>query len=411
MLVHRSEVAQLSNLGGWLLVFGRRKVGKTFLLNNFLDHDRFFLVKRGGSILMEGETSREYNDLSSFIKDLKKMLMDGETIVIDEFQRLSMNLWDEIALSHPYGNLILSGSSLKIVDKVLSNRSPLLGLLYPVRIPLIGPIDIINGLSEHMDPVETISLSPYMMDPWTIPLLEKCKDLSLIIPTLKYVVPGLVGEVFSEEERELTRTYESIISLVGSGMDDYNRIAKILYDRGIITQPYSPSILPYLSNLKKMGLLKKYKKYKSRKSVYRLTSHVMKLYYYLESSYNLEDREIQHGEIKPTIDKLNQLAVEEFLCEFIAEIVEGRVELVKEPDREIDIFITKRNKPFLVGEVKWGKSNGKDLEVFKDKVSDLYCNKIFISKEKLDIEDDEVKILGAGDILKIAKKGSLNILK
>ncbi len=403
MLVKRSEVSRVEEMKGWLLIFGRRKVGKTYLLKNFIKWDRFFMVKRDGSIINEMEKPVVYEDIRDLLGDLKSYLKNNETVVLDEFQRLPESFWDEISLIHPEGRLVLSGSSLRIVDKVLSNRSPLLGLVYPVKIPLIGPRDILNGLSDNMDPSRAITMAPFMRDPWTIPMLEDNIHINKIIPVLRYVVPGLVGEVFSEEKRELTRTYESIISLLGSGMEDYNRMAKILCDRGVVSNPNSSSVIPYLKNLVKMGLVTEYKRWRERGSVYRLTSHVMKLYYYLESRYDLENREVQPEEMEPTVNRLVQLAVEEFLADLIGEMVQGRVEILKKKDLELDIFITRRNKPYLVGEVKWGKADVKDIEHFKEKVEDFACRKVFITRERL--EDDEIRILGSEDILNAARTG------
>ena len=390
---------------GWLLIFGRRKVGKTYLLKNFIEWDRFFMVKRDGSIINEKEKPVVYDDIRDLLSDLKSYLMNNETVVLDEFQRLPESFWDEISLIHPEGRLILSGSSLRIVDRVLSNKSPLLGMVYPVKIPLIRPSDILNGLSGQMDPVRAITMAPFMQDPWTIPMLEEKENIRDIIPILRYVVPGLLGEVFSEEERELTRTYESIISLLGSGLEDYNRMGKVLCDRGIVSNPNSSSVIPYLKNLVKMGLVSEYKRWKVRGSVYRLTSHVMKTYYYLESRYDLENREVPPEEMEPTLNKLVQFSVEEFLADFFGDVLQGRVEVLKKRDMELDIFITRRNKPYLVGEVKWGKAGINDIKDFKEKVEDFSCRKVFVTREK--IEDDEIEVMGPEDIVKAARTGTL----
>jgi hypothetical protein len=405
MLVNRFEINRINEMKGWLLIFGRRKVGKTFLLKNFIEWDRFFMVKRDGSVINEKEKPVVYDDVQDLLSDLKFYLKNNETVVLDEFQRLPESFWDEISLIHPEGRLILSGSSLRIVDRVLSNNSPLLGMVYPVKIPLIKPSDILKGLSDRMDPVRAITMSPFMQDPWTIPMLEEKEDILDIIPILRYVVPGLLGEVFSEEERELTRTYESIISLLGSGMEDYNRMGKVLCDRGIVSNPNSSSVIPYLKNLVKMGLVTEYRKWKERGSVYRLTSRVMKTYYYLESRYDLENRDVPSDEMEPTLNKLVQFSVEEFLADFFGDVLQGRVEVLKKRDMELDIFVTRRNKPYLVGEVKWGKADNGDMEKFKEKVEDFSCRKVFVTREKL--EDDEIEVLGPEDIIKAAMAGTL----
>jgi AAA+ ATPase superfamily predicted ATPase len=52
-IIYRDEADEIKKMKGWILIYGRRKVGKTFLIRNFLDYDVFFRVNRDGSILAE----------------------------------------------------------------------------------------------------------------------------------------------------------------------------------------------------------------------------------------------------------------------------------------------------------------------------------------------------------------------
>lgn len=371
-------------------------------MRNFIDVGIYYLVRKDGSILRISNMENEYDNIEDLLEVLRTDLEDDRIVAIDEFQRLPMKIWDDISLMHPKGRLILSGSSFKMVDVILSKRSPLLGLFFPMKIPLIRPTDILVGLSKEMNMVDAIDLAPYMRDPWTIPLLAKAGTIEKIIPSLRFIAPGLVGEIFTEEQREISRTYSSIISLIGAGEQNYDVMGKVLHDRGIVSRPSSSSVIPYMKNMERMGLLTGYRVFKSRKTVYRLTSPVMKLYYYLDSRYDLEDREPSVEELSPTIRRLNDMAVEEFIADLMAEVIGGRVELMKDRDREIDIFITKRNKPVLVGEVKWGKSGKGDLLSFKEKVTDLYCKKIFFSRKKMG--DDEITVVTPETLLEFLEE-------
>ena len=374
-------------------------MGKTFLLKNFIDTDIHYLVKKNGIIIDTEDINNSFENLNEFLITLKKDLHEEKrTIVIDEFQRLPSGIWDDISLFHPEGRLIVSGSSFKLVDRVLSDSSPLLGLFYPMKVPLIGHIDILRGLSENMEIRDAIEIAPYARDPWTIPYLTSRDRIHSMVNILNKIVPSLIGEVFTEEHRELSRNYQSIISLVGSGMQDYDRMGKVFHDRGIVSRPSSSSVIPYLRNMERMGLVTSYRVWKSKKTVYRLTSPVMRLYYYLDSRYDLEDRDVPPDEIKPTIDRQRDLAVEEFLAGLIGELSGGRVEIQKDHDKEIDILVSRRNKPYLLGEVKWGKSTKADLDIFREKVEDYSCRKIFISRERIE-RDDEIEVLFPEDIL------------
>ena len=127
-----------------------------------------------------GDAEQEYSDLDEFLNRLSSILTDERTVVIDEFQRLPKAIWDRISLFHPNGRLIISGSSFRIVDKILSDRSPLLGLFYPVKIPLINPPDIVKGLEMNAEGATT--MAPYMR----VPRRYQCSRKWRISPAKRY---------------------------------------------------------------------------------------------------------------------------------------------------------------------------------------------------------------------------------
>lgn len=395
MVVNRSEVEEINSIGGWLLIFGRRKVGKTYLIKNFLNYDLYFFIRRDGTI--KTENGNQEISIDRFAESVRKKLKDGETVVIDEFQRLPEYLWDEIASVHPSGRLILSGSSMGVVSRLLSKNSPFLGIIYPYRLGLIRAKDILSSLFSYIPPDKAVELAPYLRDPWTIPLLTTPERFfPSLFNILPYAIPALIGEIFTEEERELTKTYHSIISLIGEGYFDYRDIGSILYTRKIIKSPTSSSVLPYIKNLRDMGILREIKRYGKNRYVYEIDSEPTRLFYYLDSRYDLS-REIKYEEVKPTVEKLRNLAIERYLGDFFAEIYGGRVEYLKDESREIDILITKRNRPLMVGEVKWGKVTKKDIENFEKKTEDFYCRKILFTKRKIK-GSDNIEILTPEDL-------------
>ncbi len=397
IVVHRTEAEEIKSIGGWILIFGRRKVGKTFLIRNFLDYDVYFYVRADGSIREErGEHESILNGFEDMVERAKAGLKRGETVVIDEFQRLNPSVWEEIASVHPNGRLILSGSSMKVVSKVISRNSPLLGIVYPYELGLIRPVDVLRSLFGNFRPDRAVELAPYLRDPWTIPLLSGSEDFFVnLTRIMRYAVPGLVGEIFTEEEREMSRTYRSIISLVGEGYERYEEMASILCTRGIIKRPESALVLPYMKNLQKMGILRANKIYGKKKYRYYMASEPMWLYFYLNSRYDFS-REISYGEMKPTVERMKSMAVERFAADLFAEIRDGRVEILKNAEKEVDILITSRERPILVGEVKWGKAMKRDISDFLKKTEDFYCEKVFFTKNR--IEDPRVKVMGPEDL-------------
>jgi AAA+ ATPase superfamily predicted ATPase len=140
---YRSHRAEL------IVMYGRRRVGKTFLLRKFLSGKKgvYFVVSRLGNTLQEiseaiGEQLdvhppllRHYRDLFSYIA--KESSNERIIFAIDEFQRLAeydptfltelQVAWDDF-LSHSKVFLVLSGSSVGVVERAaLASSSPIFG--------------------------------------------------------------------------------------------------------------------------------------------------------------------------------------------------------------------------------------------------------------------------------------------
>lgn len=131
-----------------VIVYGRRRVGKTRLLLEFLKGKNalYFYIPRGGEETILGELSRivedeffrgfKFKDFPAFLEYLAKRLEEKTVIVIDEFQRLSevegaisyiQKFWDE-KFSKTSSMLILSGSSIGSIKRVaFHGDAPLYG--------------------------------------------------------------------------------------------------------------------------------------------------------------------------------------------------------------------------------------------------------------------------------------------
>ena len=403
LTIVRKEVEELSKLHGWVIVYGRRKTGKTFMLRNLTTWNAYILIRRDLSIRSEEIKIKDVNDL---VNKVGEGLKKGQTIIIDEFQRLPIRVLEDLTQFHPHGRLVLSGSSLRIIKEIFEPSSPLLGFFTPMKISLINPKDILSTLSKKYDPIRAVEFSTYLRDPWLIPLHREEEILEFVYKyTCKYwqVVKALVGEVFTEEERTLTRTYEAILSLMGAGVWQPKNIANILYARKIIGEPSSSAIAGYLKNLIEMDLIEAIKIYNSKRKFYRLKSPIMGNFYYLESKYEVTEREATFDELKPTLNTIIHLEIEKFIADLIAQIMNGRKEYLLQP--EVDFIITVRGKPKTVGEVKWGTYNKNDIKNFITKTETIPGDKIFIVKKKEEISE-KVKILDAEDLINLIKSSS-----
>jgi len=397
--VLRQEADRIKSNPGWSMVFGRRKVGKTFLIEQFVPFDSYFYVRVDRSVSAKGFLIPEINDVELFKNSVMDLLRTGKTVVVDEFQRFQMKVWEDVSRVHPNGKLILTGSSMKVAREVLGKNSPLLGMLRPFRIDQILIKDLFRAFESVLSPELLLEYAPFLRDPWTIDFFRKEGFVRDLLEMAPYTVPGLVGEVFTEDERELTQVYGSILSLLGAGYTDYKEIGNILFTRGLTSSPSSSSVIPYLKAMVDMGLLERTRRFGTEKYVYTIPSFPIWMYYHLESRYGLNRAGFSLSEVEPTLSKIHDLSIEGLVADLFAETLDAQKEFLKDDKREIDILITRRGDPILVGEVKWGKATKSDISSFLDKVTNFNCQKVFVTKKK--IETDEVDVITPSDLVRI----------
>jgi len=54
-MIERRECVELRSLSGWSLVYGRKKVGKTYLVTRCVAHDSYYVVTRQMDVLKGDE--------------------------------------------------------------------------------------------------------------------------------------------------------------------------------------------------------------------------------------------------------------------------------------------------------------------------------------------------------------------
>ncbi|MHA1583338.1 MAG: AAA family ATPase [Candidatus Baldrarchaeia archaeon] len=414
-VVERSEAEIIRKHPSWVLVYGRRKTGKTFMLKNFLNWKTYITISRGLNILVEKRSGKtEIVELKKLPSIVEKSLEKNEVIVVDEFQRLPEDFWDIFASYHPKGKLILAGSSLSIVEKVFSRRSPLLGLLLPLRVDLIKPSDVLNSLtSMGLTSREAVEWGVIVRDPWIIPhvnLKENVQSqIAKLLPLLVESSISLIGEVFKDEERLLTKTYETILYAIASGSWRLEEIAKEIYQKGIVEYPRLEYASSYVDRLVKMGLVERIPLYKSRTRIYlKLRSHLMSialgigektgLTEYIQPVFNIEER----------VRSMYGLELQFFIGEALAEAKNLRraYTILPKDKGDIDVvLLDRKNRPVMAIEVKSDAPKKLDIEKLKEKARQIgaYETAIFTLKEI-----DENKIFG---IEIITPRKLINMLK
>ena len=402
LVISRNEASSIGD--NWSLLYGRRKTGKTFLLRSFIEEDEYILIGREGSIWIEGQTRRRLSSINELTDHVREELGKGKKIVIDEFQRIPMDDLEWMASSHPSGQLILSGSSMGVIKKVLGPGSPLLGRFKEIRLSMIKPGDILKDLPSGVG----LDHVPYLSDPWTIPFLGKgnvLKEMYDLLSGTRYTVPSLVGEIFHEEGRNLSEIYQGILTSIGAGRSKVHEVATTLYSKGLIKRESPSQISPYLKALKEMGIIEEISIFNKKRKALRFTSPVMTLYYYMESKYGLERGLPHFDEVKDNLKRIHSICMEHYLVKAFAKNMGGELRYSFDPEFD-GIVVDRRERPIAVLEVKWKELRQRDIDDFIEKAQHFDCDKIILTKKGKSI-DDEVKVLDEKNIIRTIVTGQL----
>lgn len=356
IIERREEVNKIKNSKKWVLVYGRRKTGKTFLVENFIKYDEYFFVKRDGSII-----SKENDKIityETFIEILKRALNTNKTVVVDEFHRLGENFFDFLHYTKKQGKLILISSTLFLSKKIFSTKSALLGLFAEVLITLINIEDCIKVLRKFkLNKKQLVELAILLREPIAVDYFnEKKKVREIFRDVLLYsvkTIPALIGEIFVEEERNISAIYEGILRAIANGKIVSSEISSYLFSRNLIKKDDPSIIQQYLNNLVELGIIKKIKVYEKNRFVYRHISPLAKFFYYADEKYNISERKISYMEAERIIDEIMPRIVEYNIGEFLASKFGLEETVIEAKDYGIDVCLLRFKKPEIVVEIKW----------------------------------------------------------
>jgi hypothetical protein len=390
IIIKRAESRLINESRKWVLIYGRRKTGKTFLVKNFVKYDYYFFVKRDRTIINGKSISYE-----TFQELLKEYIKNNKIVVIDEFHRLGEDFIDFLHSIGHGGKIILISSTLYLSKNLLASRSPLLGLVAEIPLGLIPLDSCFREISKlGFSRKEALELSVFCREPIAIEYMSRDKSsreiINEIFYTTKSLVPALLGEIFLEEEKSLSRIYEGVLRAIATGKNKSGEIANCLFSRKLIEKENSAMIQQYLKNLLEFGIIKKVVIFNKKEYYYDLTSPLMKLYFYADEKYNFSE-EATPEKARIILDELMPKLIESNVRELIAAKYGLRESILSERDREIDIFLLKFKKPYLAGEVKWGRINQKELESLKDKLSEFENSFVFVPDKRAFKKDPRIK--------------------
>ena len=390
MIIARPEAVKRLNANKkWLFIYGRRKTGKTFLVKNFGEYDEYFFIKRDRTIISKKGDTMSY---ATFLEVFKVLVDNNKKIIVDEFHRLGDDFFDYLHYTDKKGRVILISSTLYLSKKILSQKSALLGLFEEYPLGIIDLKDSLEALKKlKYSKKDLLELAIFMREPLAIDYLNEDltakETITNIVSGSVKTVPGLIGEIFIEEEKNISAIYEGILRAIASGKNASGKISNYLFSKKLIKKDDPSTIQQYLNNLISFGILKRIKIFNKNRYAYQHVSPLAWLFYYADEKYNIAEREVNKKELEEIINNLLPKIVETNVRERFAKkhgLIEHKYE---EKNFDVDLFLTKFKKPELIGEIKWkNKVSREDIKQTKENLSK------FKSKQKILFVPDKQQI-------------------
>ena len=418
--------------GQLIVLYGRRRVGKTETLRQFCKGKRsvFFSCRECTDRLQLQAFSRkmfaeeipakqylrEFSDWEQAFKSITELPF-GESkrlVVIDEFPYMCkgnssipsilQNLWDEL-LKDENVMLILCGSAMSFIEKeLLSEKNPLYGRATGIyKMKEMGFYDAIKFFPNYSDIDKVLAYSVLGGIPHYLRQFDA--DISLAENIKKNILTKgctLYSEVEFLLRQELRETplYNTIIETVALGNKKLNDISQ----KSLIEDTAKTSV--YLKNLIELGIVEREfsvdagsrEKSNSGRGMYRLTDNFFRFWYAFGfANYS----ELENGDVEgvyeyliaPELHRFASYIFEDICREFVREqqkagklpfryyrmgrwlgkttVRDHEQDRLISSETEIDILATDRNsKKYIVGECKF-KSRPFSFSEFLDTTAKL----------------------------------------
>lgn len=392
--------SEYNNDSSFVVIYGRRRVGKTTLIKEFLkDKTSFYFLateelenqsmKRLSGVvarttknpLLQKAAFTDWLDLFQLIADYKPEIK--KILVIDEFPYLVkinpafpsilQNAWDEI-LKDNNVMLILSGSLIGMMQKhALSYDSPLYGRrTAQIR---LAPLPFTDIYAIQNIPFNQ-ALEQYAITGGVPKYLEFFEDDRTLEEQLKDAVFSKSGFLYEEpnfllKSEALTAVnYFSIIKAIADGNHKLGKISGVL---GVETS----ALTPYLSTLSDLGFIEKRTPIteknpeKSRKGLYFISDNFIRFWFRYVYPYK---GELELDNMQIVLDEMNKDFRENFVAFAYEDVCKniftnfcknGIISFVPsrigsywlndfDSDTEIDVMsVDNQNKLVFVGECKY----------------------------------------------------------
>jgi AAA+ ATPase superfamily predicted ATPase len=395
-----------------LILYGRRRIGKTRLITHFLDqhdenpgfywvattHSESFQLRDFSQAILRHDprmarpptadfTFPSWEGALEHLADLVELEDQPHLIVLDEFTYLLRNqpaigsifqkMWDHRLSQIPQLKLILTGSLIGMVARQLfSYQAPLYGRatsqirLRPLPYAAAYELFSERGADERVAIYGVTGGMPAYLELFTRThdFVSGLRDHCLVQGSIMMTDPAAI----LYEQLKEPQTYESILSAIASGFHQWSDIAKMA---GVT----ETALGHYLKVLQELEFIKKREpvlaKPTSKRGRYYVNDHFLRFYYRfivphlstIERGYQDAAAAKIQAELRPFLGT----HVFEELCrewvwaaamsgqlDFVPELVGSYWRMVRGKGLQLDVVAAApREKRVLIGEAKWGRKS------------------------------------------------------
>ncbi len=286
---------------GYIVVYGRRRIGKTRLILEFLKKHRgiYYLARltshednlsnlcRAVEGIVPGFCGgKQYSSIDTLLSDIARENID--VVVIDEFTywvKIAPRVVSELQvfidsiLPKTKLLLILSGSLVGVIEKsVLGSGSPLYGRRTAhIKLDQLKPWHTKEFLNNLRSDERALVYASVGGVPYYLLLFSRYNNLEEAYRRLVFNKQGILyhePDFLLHEEFKNPSVYSRILKAISNG---YNRLGKISEYTGI-----PKTHLPvYLEKLERIGFIKHAKPLWSKKGYYIIRDYFLNFYYYV----------------------------------------------------------------------------------------------------------------------------------
>lgn len=347
------------NRGQLVVLYGRRRVGKTETLREFCkgkphifysctqSTDKVQLAKFSKQMFKENIPARQYISEFADWESAFRSVLDlpygdkKKLLIVDEFPYMCkanksipsilQNLWDA-ELKDRNVMIVLCGSAMSFIEKeLLAEKNPLYGRATGIyKMTEMGFYDAIRFFPDYSDEDKVFAYSilggiPHYLRQFR-PELSVAENIKKNILTKGCVLYSEVDFLLHQELRE-TPIYNSIIEAVALGNTKLNDISQ----KSLVEDTSKTSV--YLKNLIELGIIKREfsvdskmkEKANSNRGTYRLTDNFFRFWYAFgfTNFSQLEDGDVDgvyDYVISPALHEFASFAFEDVCKEFVKKL-------------------------------------------------------------------------------------------